>query len=62
MRYGVFLSPDHSTILGDHHEAILVQSGALMDWQQGFQVAYLTTILSNQFSKNIWINSKYMEF
>jgi hypothetical protein len=42
-------NPDHSTIFGDHYGAILVQSGDLMDWQQGFQVAYLSTILSNQF-------------
>jgi hypothetical protein len=42
--------PYHSTILGDHHGAILVQSPALMDLQQGFQVDYLTTIQSNQFS------------
>jgi hypothetical protein len=41
---------DHSTIIGDHNGVILVQSGALMDLQQGVQVAYLTTILSNQFS------------
>jgi hypothetical protein len=42
--------PDHSTIFKDHHEAILVQSEALMELQQGFQVAYLATILSTQFS------------
>jgi hypothetical protein len=42
--------PDHSTIFGDHHGEIIVQSGALMDLQQGFQVAYLTTVQSNQFS------------
>jgi hypothetical protein len=53
--------PDYSTIFGDHHAAILVQSGALMDLQQGFQLAYPTTILSNQFSRifgliqNPWI-------
>jgi hypothetical protein len=41
--------PDHSTIFEYHHGAILVQSGALMDLHQGFQVAYLTTIQSNQF-------------
>jgi hypothetical protein len=40
--------PDY-TILGDHHGAILVRSGALMDLQQGFKLSYLTTILSNQF-------------
>jgi hypothetical protein len=43
--------PDHSTIFEDHHGAILVQSGTWMDLQQGFQVAYLTTILSKQFPK-----------
>jgi hypothetical protein len=53
--------PDHSTIFEDHHGVILVQSGAMMDLQQGFQVAYLTTIQSNQFSENLWINSKSME-
>jgi hypothetical protein len=41
---------NHSTIFGDHHGAIIVQSGALMDLQQGFQVVYLTIIQSNQFS------------
>jgi hypothetical protein len=42
--------PDHSKIFGDHIGAILVQRGALMDLQQGFQVAYPITIQSNQFS------------
>jgi hypothetical protein len=42
--------PNHSTIFEDHHGAIILQSGALMDLQQGFQEAYLTTIQSNQFS------------
>jgi hypothetical protein len=53
--------PNHSTIFGDHYGEILVQSGALMDLQQGFQVAYLTTIQLNQFPYNIWINSKFVE-
>jgi hypothetical protein len=42
--------PDHSTIFGNDRGAILVQIEALTDLQQGFQVAYLATILSNQFS------------
>jgi hypothetical protein len=42
--------PDHSIIFGYHRGAIHVQSGALMDLPHGFQVAYLTTIQSNQFS------------
>jgi hypothetical protein len=41
---------DHSAIFGYHHGAIPVQSVALMELQQGFQVAYLITIRSNQFS------------
>jgi hypothetical protein len=41
---------DLITIFGDHHGENLVQSGALMNLPQGFQVAYLTIILSNQFS------------
>jgi hypothetical protein len=32
-----------------------------MDLQQGFQVAYLTTIQSNQFSWNLLNNAKSME-
>jgi hypothetical protein len=39
--------PYHIKIIGDRHGAILVQSGALMDLQKGFQVAYLITIQSN---------------
>jgi hypothetical protein len=41
---------DRSPILEDHNGAHLVQNEGLMDLQQGFQVAYLNTILSNQFS------------
>jgi hypothetical protein len=41
---------DHSKILIDHHGVLLVQSGAWMDLEYGFQLAYLTTILSNHFS------------
>jgi hypothetical protein len=44
------MSPHHSTIFEDHHGVLLVQSEHLMDLQQGFQVAYLTTVQSNQFS------------
>jgi hypothetical protein len=53
--------PGLSKIFGDHNGAIHVQSRALMDFPQGFQVAYLATILSNQFSYNLWINSKSVE-
>jgi hypothetical protein len=41
--------PGHSTIFVDHHGAILVRNGALVHLEYGFQLAYLTTILSNQF-------------
>jgi hypothetical protein len=41
--------PNHIKILQDHNGALIVRNGALMDLQQVFQVAYLTTILSNQF-------------
>jgi hypothetical protein len=47
-----------STIFRDHHGTVLIQSRALMDLPQGFEVAYLATILSNLFSYNLWINSK----
>jgi hypothetical protein len=53
--------PDHSTIFRDQHGAIIVQYGALMDLQQGFQVAYLTTFQSNQFSWNLLNNAKSVE-
>jgi hypothetical protein len=53
--------PDHSKIFGDHHGGILVQNGALVHFEYGFPLAYLTTILSNQFSKNLWVNSKLVE-
>jgi hypothetical protein len=52
---------DDSTIIGDHHGAILVQIRVLVHLELGFQLAYLTTILSNQFSKNLWVNSKSVE-
>jgi hypothetical protein len=42
--------PDHSPIPEDHYGVLLIQSGALMDLEQGFQVAHLTTVQSNQFS------------
>jgi hypothetical protein len=53
--------PDHSKIFGDHYGAIIVQSGALMDLQQGFQVVSLTIIQSNQFSWNLLNNAKSVE-
>jgi hypothetical protein len=40
----------HRPILEDHNGALIVQNGALMDLQLGFQLAYLTIIHSNHFS------------
>jgi hypothetical protein len=53
--------PNHSQIFEDHHGVLLVQNGALMNLQQGFQVAYLTTVQSNMFSYNFLNNSKSVE-
>jgi hypothetical protein len=44
------MSPRYSTIFEDNHGVLLTQSGALMDLEQGYQVAYLATVQSNQFS------------
>jgi hypothetical protein len=37
------MSPRYSPIFGDHHETLIVQSGALVHLQSGVQQAYLTT-------------------